>query len=154
MLTGQVPFDGESVGEILMKHLTTPPDLTRVPAEFRRTLERALLKDPGLRYASMAEMTRDLAISGGTAVPVAKALPPVARVPCHPAKVAGAPVVPEQLPMVLPVTVTPRVWLGELAGSMSMSAVLALLLCIVWAAMLRSNHVSKPFLYLLRPGFS
>ena len=29
MLTGRVPFEGESVGEVLMKHLTAEPDLTR-----------------------------------------------------------------------------------------------------------------------------
>src|SRR6476661_553337 len=28
MLTGRVPFDGESVGEVLMKHLTAEPDLS------------------------------------------------------------------------------------------------------------------------------
>src|SRR5207302_201727 len=34
MLTGHVPFEGESSGEILMKHLTTPPDLSRVPSAY------------------------------------------------------------------------------------------------------------------------
>ena len=28
MLTGRVPFEGESVGEVLMKHLTAPPDVS------------------------------------------------------------------------------------------------------------------------------
>ena len=36
MLTGHVPFDGESVGEVLMKHLTAEPDLS----DARRTLSR------------------------------------------------------------------------------------------------------------------
>ena len=31
MLTGHVPFEGESIGEVLMKHLTAEPDLTRSP---------------------------------------------------------------------------------------------------------------------------
>src|SRR6187397_2241511 len=44
MLTGHVPFEGESVGEILMKHLTAPPDLSRVPKEFVPILEKALEK--------------------------------------------------------------------------------------------------------------
>src|SRR5881227_670122 len=58
MLTGRVPFDGESAGEILMKHLTSPPDLTKVPADYLPVVARALSKNPAHRYASMAEMAR------------------------------------------------------------------------------------------------
>ncbi|HMF15451.1 MAG TPA: serine/threonine-protein kinase, partial [Gemmataceae bacterium] len=42
MLTGRVPFDGESAGEILMKHLTAPPDLSKVPKEFVAVVGKAL----------------------------------------------------------------------------------------------------------------
>src|SRR2546429_4115238 len=55
MLTGHVPFDGESAGEILMKHLTAPPDLSKVPKDFVPVLARALSKNPVQRYASMVE---------------------------------------------------------------------------------------------------
>ena len=58
MLTGRVPFDGESAGEILMKHLTSPPDLSKVPAEYLPIVAKALAKNPAQRYASMAEMAR------------------------------------------------------------------------------------------------
>ncbi len=58
MLTGRVPFDGESAGEILMKHLTTPPDLSKVPAEYLPIVAKALAKNPAQRYGSMAEMAR------------------------------------------------------------------------------------------------
>ena len=58
MLTGRVPFDGESAGEILMKHLTAPPDLSKVPADYVPILAKALSKNPAQRYASMAEMAR------------------------------------------------------------------------------------------------
>jgi serine/threonine protein kinase len=44
MLTGKVPFDGESAGEILMKHLTSPPDLSKLPAVFVPIVGRALAK--------------------------------------------------------------------------------------------------------------
>ena len=35
LLSGQVPFEGESVGEVLMKHLTAEPDVSRVPGPYR-----------------------------------------------------------------------------------------------------------------------
>lgn len=58
MLTGQVPFDGESTGEILMKHLTQPPDLKRLPERLRPVVARALAKDPNSRHASVHAFLR------------------------------------------------------------------------------------------------
>ncbi len=56
MLTGRVPFEGESVGEVLMKHLTAKPDVSMLPEPFRGVVARALEKDPVQRYRSAAEM--------------------------------------------------------------------------------------------------
>src|SRR5581483_5666422 len=61
MLTGKVPFDGETAGEILMKHLTTPPDLSKVPSAFVPILDRALCKNPAHRFASIADMGKQVA---------------------------------------------------------------------------------------------
>src|SRR5262249_43222367 len=58
MLTGRVPFEGESAGEILMKHLTAPPDLSKLPAPYVPIVAKALAKNPSLRYSSLAEMAR------------------------------------------------------------------------------------------------
>jgi serine/threonine protein kinase len=54
LLTGDVPFDGESAGEILMKHLTQPPNLKAVPERLRPVIQRALAKDPQQRQRSVA----------------------------------------------------------------------------------------------------
>jgi hypothetical protein len=58
MLTGHVPFDGESAGEILMKHLTAPPDLNKLSSPYVPIVGKALAKDPARRYATMAEMAK------------------------------------------------------------------------------------------------
>ena len=45
MLTGRVPFEGETVQEVLMKHLTSRPDLTGLPEPYRSLVARALAKE-------------------------------------------------------------------------------------------------------------
>jgi serine/threonine protein kinase len=49
MITGRVPFEGESVGEILIKHLTTRPDLSKLPEPFKTIVGKAMAKDPAHR---------------------------------------------------------------------------------------------------------
>ena len=67
MLTGHVPFEGESSQEIIMKHLTADPDLDRLPAVFRPVVGRALAKDPERRYRSVGEMMSALRPGWGVA---------------------------------------------------------------------------------------
>lgn len=56
MLTGHVPFEGESVGEVLMKHLTAEPDLSSLESPYREIVERTLAKDPEIRIGSVHEL--------------------------------------------------------------------------------------------------
>lgn len=56
LLTGRVPFEGDSMGEILMKHLTAECDVSSLPAPLRPVIQRALAKSPGERYQSATEM--------------------------------------------------------------------------------------------------
>jgi hypothetical protein len=66
MLTGRVPFEGETSQEIIMKHLTDDPDTTGIPAPFRAVVQRALRKDPDKRFGSVQQMLDALngALSG------------------------------------------------------------------------------------------
>ena len=65
MLTGEVPFNGDTPVEIAMKHLSTvpsaPSDLNpKVPHDLDSIVLRALAKSPEDRYASAEEMDADL----------------------------------------------------------------------------------------------
>ena len=65
LLTGEVPFTGESPVEIAMKHLSEipgPPSQRRrdVPPDLDLIVLRALAKDPSDRYQSAAGMDADL----------------------------------------------------------------------------------------------
>ncbi|MEM6330115.1 MAG: serine/threonine-protein kinase [Planctomycetota bacterium] len=66
MLTGRVPFEGESIGEVLMKHLTAEPDLERLEEPYREIVRRALAKDPEVRLRSVGEMMAMLPTADGT----------------------------------------------------------------------------------------
>ena len=61
MLTGVVPFDGESVGEVLVKQVTQlPPPLRSfnpsIPPSVEQIALRCLMKAPDKRFASMLEL--------------------------------------------------------------------------------------------------
>jgi beta-lactam-binding protein with PASTA domain/predicted Ser/Thr protein kinase len=65
LLTGKVPFTGDSPVEIAMRHLSdTPPPPSEVkegvPHELDLVVMRALAKDPETRYQSAEEMNADL----------------------------------------------------------------------------------------------
>jgi serine/threonine-protein kinase len=74
LLTGKVPFTGESPVEIAMKHISAtpePPSALRddVPPDLDKVVLRALAKTPEQRYPSAEEMDRDLArVAQGVAV--------------------------------------------------------------------------------------
>jgi len=122
-----VPFDGESAGEILMKHLTTPPDLSRVSREFVPILARALSKNPATRYASMNEMAKAIEQLGGVPRAVAVEVPrPIPTV--LPVKSSSDPVL-----NVLPVF-SWRDQLAELCNSMALTPLFAALATMLWAA--------------------
>lgn len=56
LLTGEVPFDGESSQEIIMKHLTDDPDLSNISRPYRDVIQRALRKDPEKRFEGVGDM--------------------------------------------------------------------------------------------------
>ena len=65
LLTGQVPFTGDTPLEIAMKHLSEPPKAPselrpEVPHDLDLVVLRALAKDPSDRYESAEEMDTDL----------------------------------------------------------------------------------------------
>ncbi len=56
MIVGVVPFEGETVGEVLIKHLTTRPDLSKLPDPFREIVAKALAKDPSHRPSRVLDL--------------------------------------------------------------------------------------------------
>ena len=60
MLTGTVPFDGQSTQEILLKHLTADPDLSMLPEDLAHVIGKSLAKNPINRYRDGRELLHDL----------------------------------------------------------------------------------------------
>src|ERR687892_807369 len=74
LLTGKVPFSGDSPVEIAMKHISAapePPSTLRadIPPDLDKIVLRALAKTPEQRYRNAEEMDRDLLrVAQGVAV--------------------------------------------------------------------------------------
>jgi len=65
LLTGSLPFGGDSFVSVAMKHVHEPPPSVlalrpEVPARVAGVVERALAKHPGDRFASMEELAGEL----------------------------------------------------------------------------------------------
>jgi len=61
MMTGQLPFDGESMGEVLVKQVTQLPPAPRglnpsIPPSVEQVLLRCLAKQPDNRFATMVAL--------------------------------------------------------------------------------------------------
>jgi eukaryotic-like serine/threonine-protein kinase len=150
MLTGRVPFDGESAGEILMKHLTSPPDLTKVPAEYLPVVVKSLAKNPAQRYASMAEMARAVEAVGRSG-PGRKTPPPPS--PRGPAPRKAEPVLnaipvpsartPEPILTAMP-AVTARDQIGELCRALPLTVLLAAVGTVLLAGLAQVRDPNKP----------
>ena len=89
MLTGRVPFEGETSAEILLKHLSATPDLSGT-GPFAPIVRRALEKDPADRFSTLAEMARRAAEIGVLPAPPVRAAP-MTRVPMGPLPTVAAP---------------------------------------------------------------
>jgi eukaryotic-like serine/threonine-protein kinase len=136
MLTGKVPFDGESAGEILMKHLTAPADLSDLPPVFVPIVSRALNKNPVQRYLSMAELAQAVEQTGvRLTVAPAESKTTIEGRSSHP-PLASPP------PIESPPPVSMGGILGELFGSMVMTVVFGVLATALWAALIQSQSRS------------
>jgi serine/threonine-protein kinase len=113
MLTGTLPFDGETMGEVLVKQVAQPPPVPRaiqpeVPPAVEQVVLRCLVKDPAGRFQTMIEL-RDALLdpnrylaSSPPVVPVAAAPPartsPASTVLGMPGRSMGQAVVPAPAP--------------------------------------------------------
>ncbi len=146
MVTGRVPFDGDTAFEIMQKHigepLTPPQELNPdLPEALCRVIARAMAKEPGERYGSYDDMMRELdaLLLGETAAVQAPVAPvteeaEVAVAPGEEAVVAEAareepvpallPVSPEELP------VTAQNVSAKALGLLALSAYVLFIACL------------------------
>ncbi|GAB5406474.1 MAG: hypothetical protein Aurels2KO_47050 [Aureliella sp.] len=60
LLTGRLPFDGQTMAELAKQHLSASPNLEALPPADRDVVARALLKDPFDRYANCRQFVDQL----------------------------------------------------------------------------------------------
>ena len=60
MLTGQPPYVGQSMGEVLIKHLTSEPDVSKISQPYADVIRTAMQRDPDKRFESVDQMLQAL----------------------------------------------------------------------------------------------
>lgn len=84
LLTGQRPFTGTNVHQLVMQHVQGVPNLSSLPPEDRPAIARSLSKNPDDRFPTCMEMVQALRMAGmSTAAPSGRA---AVGVPAAPAQ--------------------------------------------------------------------
>ncbi|MFK8111948.1 MAG: serine/threonine-protein kinase [Rubripirellula sp.] len=93
LLTGEVPFDGESCHEIIVKHLTATPDLQSIKQPYRAAIAKCLEKDPGKRFSNVPELMQAIGMRDSvTPVLTAQVVPTATEVPVQATLLAHQPI--------------------------------------------------------------
>jgi hypothetical protein len=141
LLTGHVPFDGHTAGEVQMKHLTSTPNLEGLPPALKTVIERALAKNPANRYASMADMSRRVQAALRTEpVPPPRSAPPPRPPQQKPPPIPVVKLVPlavDDTPPPAPPEPPPMRRFADLCGMLVWSVALSALFAAGWALFVR-----------------
>ncbi|HJZ91394.1 MAG TPA: serine/threonine-protein kinase [Gemmataceae bacterium] len=143
MLTGEVPFRGDSWAEVALRHQTDTPELSRVPPDYLTIIEKALDKKPENRFADMDEMIRAVEAVSRVGVPVRQELPMATVIdpPTEQKPPVTPPPLPKRQPPPLPkngsgpwaAVPTFRERLGELSMSAATAPIAAVGVVAAWA---------------------
>jgi len=107
LLTGVLPFPGQTAEQLASQHRTNHPRLAPLPAVDRPILERALAKDPRQRFGSCGELITALRVSAHAAAPAAPATELPAPSPGHcDTNAIGLCVIPTEAGSTLPPAMT------------------------------------------------
>lgn len=148
LVTGRVPFEGQSVQEILKKHLYDAPDLTTVPMPFKLILQKALAKDPRQRYQTIMDMAKDVAC----AIPTTE---PGATRPADVTMPVGADEIPEVIPAT-PSMIFQQRW-SELTGILLTAIIASAILAVAWPSFFGRgdwSHLAPLFFLVLAASAS
>jgi serine/threonine protein kinase len=122
LLTGERPFNGGNVRQLLLQHTTGTPNLAPLPESDRGPIARALSKKPEARFPTCAELVQLLRHgdgAGGEAQvsarpPMAMETPPVVRL--SPTRVSDRPLPPPAPPaMTIPPVAAPSATVSKKA---------------------------------------
>jgi hypothetical protein len=146
MLTGEVPFRGDSWAEVALRHQTDTPVLDRVPPEYLAIIEKALNKKPEKRFADMDEMIRAVEVVSRVGPPARMEEPLLVAtvIDEKTAKKSSAvpPPLPKRMPPPLPrngssatLAAVPgfKERLGELCTSLATAPLAAVVVVAAWA---------------------
>ncbi len=96
LLSGRVPFEGDTALEVMRKVMYEPaPPIPNLSPQLQAVLDRALDKNPNLRYQSAGELSNAFLEALGV-ITEANTLPPISPIPLVPS--TPAPVSPAPLP--------------------------------------------------------